>query len=140
MDKIIFTLKDRNFVKQFILFGIIGFVNTVLSLVIYWICVGIGIHYFLANAIAFIITVAISYVLNNVITFKSSTESAHFSLEKMIKVYASYFFTGIVLSSILLYFWNDIVGININLSPVINLFITVPTNFLLNKYWVYKSK
>ena len=50
------------------------------------------------------------------------------------------FFTGIVLSSILLYFWNDIVRININISPVINLFLTVPTNFLLNKYWVYKSK
>ena len=83
-------------------------------MVIYWISVGIGFHYFLANAIAFIITVGISYVLNNVYTFKSSTESAFFSIEKMIKVYASYFFTGIVLSSILLYFWNDIVGININ--------------------------
>lgn len=141
LDNSISFLKNRKHgIKQFILFGIIGFVNTVLSLVIYWICVGIGIHYFLANAIAFIITVAISYVLNNVITFKSSSESAHFSVEKMIKVYASYFFTGIVLSSILLYFYNDIVGININLSPVINLFITVPTNFLLNKYWVYKSK
>ena len=93
LDKSFSIIKNKKQgIKQFILLGIIGFVNTVLSLVIYWICVGIGIHYFLANAIAFIITVAISYVLNNVITFKSSTESAHFSIEKVIKVYASYFF------------------------------------------------
>ena len=50
--------------KEFVKFGVVGGINTGLNLVIYWICVGLGIHYLVANTVGFVITVAISYVLN----------------------------------------------------------------------------
>lgn len=132
--------KIKGLAKQFVSFGIVGGINTLLSLAIYWICIHLGIHYLLANAIGFLITVFISYVLNNTITFRKEGTKPEWSLKVLLKVYASYFLTGMILNSVLLYFWNDIIGINQSLSPVLNLFITVPLNFLLNKIWAYKDK
>lgn len=126
--------------RQFIKFGLVGGINTILNLIIYWFCIRIGIHYLAANTIGFLITVAISYVLNNIFTFKNDGQKAEWSLKTLIKVYASYFMTGMILNSILLWFWNDYVGINENISPILNLIITVPLNFVLNRMWAYKKK
>ena len=126
--------------KEFVKFGIVGGINTGLNLVIYWICVGLGIHYLVANTVGFVITVAISYVLNNIFTFQPSDGGKReWSFRTLFKVYVSYFATGMVLNSLLLWFWNDLIGINENLAPVLNLFVTVPLNFLLNKLWAYRN-
>jgi putative flippase GtrA len=127
------------YIKQFISFGLIGGLNTILSLGIYWLVVYLGGHYLLANAIAFAITVFISYVLNNIFTFKGEGK-AEWSLRTLLKVYVSYSITGLFLTSILLWVWTDCLGINENIAPIINLFFTIPLNFLLNKFWAYKKK
>ena len=132
--------KEFELGKQFISFGIIGGLNAFLSLAIYWCCVGMGIHYFFANAIGFIITVAISYVLNNFFTFRDEGQKIEWSMRMLLKAYASYFTTGILINSILLWVWNGVVGINENLSPILNLIVTVPLNFILNKIWVYNKQ
>ena len=116
----------------------VGAVNTILGLAIYWICVSFGIHYLIANTIGFIITVAISYVLNNLFTFKDNEGKRDWSLITLLKVYASYFLSGMILNSVLLWFWNDYIGINDKISPVLNLFVTIPLNFVLNKMWAYR--
>ncbi len=126
--------------EQFFSFGVIGLINTVLNLLIYWGCVAIGLHYLLANAIGFLITVAISYVLNNAFTFRNGGKKPEWSLRTLGKAYASYFMTCIVINSILLWFWTDLIGVNVNLGPLLNIFITVPLNFLMNKFWVYGKK
>ena len=125
--------------RQFISFGLVGGINTILSLVIYWGLVRLGTHYLIANAIAFIITVAISYALNNIFTFREKGENISWSAITLLKVYTSYFLTGILLNSLLLWLWIDCIGINQYISPVLNLFVTIPLNFLLNKLWAYKK-
>ena len=126
------------YIKQFISFGLIGGLNTILSLGIYWLIVNLGGHYMLGNAVAFFITVAISYVLNNIFTFKGEGK-AEWSFKNLIKVYISYGLTGLLLNTFLLMIWIDWLGINENIAPVINLFFTIPLNFLLNKFWAYKK-
>ncbi len=126
-------------IKQFTKFGLVGVINTILSLFIYWVCVGLGIHYLLANLTSFLIAVAISYILNNIFTFRVDNKKARWSLYILLKVYVSYFLTGIVINSGLLWIWNDYVGINENISPILNLIITIPLNFFLNKIWAYRN-
>ena len=126
------------YAKQFISFGLIGGLNTLLSLGIYWLIVNLGGHYILASVVGFVITVAISYVLNNIFTFKGEGKP-EWSLKNLLKVYVSYALTGLILNNILLWLWIDVCGINQNLAPVINLFFTIPLNFLLNKLWAYKK-
>ena len=90
------------------------------------------------NAVAFFITVAISYVLNNIFTFKGEGK-AEWSFKNLIKVYISYGLTGLLLNTFLLMLWIDWLGINENIAPIINLFFTIPLNFLLNKFWAYNK-
>lgn len=124
---------------QFIKFGIIGGMNTVLSLLIYWCGIYLGVHYFLANTIGFVITVCISYVLNNLFTFRDKAEKVSWSFAALIKVFVSYSITGFFLNNILLYISIDLLKISEVVAPVINLFFTIPTNFVLNKFWAYKD-
>lgn len=129
---------DKESALQFIKFGMVGGLNSALNIIIYWVCINCGMHYLAANTIGFIITVAISYILNNLFTFSEKEEQVEWSFLRLLKTYVSYFMTGMLINSILLWFWNDYIGINENLSPILNLFATVPLNFVINKFWIYR--
>ena len=122
---------------QFIKFGFVGGINTVLSYVIYYVlCIILGFNYLLSQGIAWFITVFISYVLNNIMTF-SDGGSTNWSIKNLVKVYISYSVTGLFLATFLSWIWVDILSIEKAFAPIINLLFTIPLNFLLNKYWAY---
>lgn len=128
------------FLKQFLKFGIIGFINTVISYLItnggYYL---LGLHEQIANIIAFIITVFISFILNGKFVFNEEKEEKSF-LKSLLRVYAAYSITGLFLIAILLYLEEQVLGIPHYIATLMNLIITVPANFLLNKFWAYKKK
>ena len=122
---------------QFIKFGFVGGINTVLSYAIYYVlCIILGFNYLLSQGIAWFITVFISYILNNIMTF-SDGGSTNWSIKNLVKVYISYSVTGLFLSTFLSWIWVDVLSIEKAFAPIINLFFTIPLNFLLNKYWAY---
>ena len=122
---------------QFIKFGFVGGINTVLSYVIYYVlCIILGFNYLLSQGIAWFITVFISYVLNNIMTF-SDGGSTNWSIKNLVKVYISYSVTGLFLATFLSWIWVDVLSVEKVFAPIINLFFTIPLNFLLNKYWAY---
>ena len=121
-------------VKQFIKFGIVGLSNTLISLVVYYGLIYFGINYIFANTVGFIISVVNAYYWNNKFVFKKSIEG---NLKPMIKTFASYG-TTFVLSTILLIAMVDYLNISNIIAPVLNLIITIPLNFLLNKFWAFK--
>ena len=123
---------------QFVKFGMVGAINTILTLVIQWVFLALGFHYLVGSIVSFVITVIIAYVLNNIFSFRHENEDIIWSFKAFCKVVASYSVTGLIIANIGLWFWNDILYINPNLSPVLNLFITIPMNFILNKFWAYK--
>lgn len=61
---------------QFFKFSLTGSIVTFFSLIIYWLCIYLDISYVIANAIGFVITVAISYILNNTFTFTNKGKKA----------------------------------------------------------------
>ncbi len=68
-------------------------------------------------------------------------EGEHRSLLKsLLKTYVSYAFTGLFLSSILLIFWVRVLHISEFIAPIINLCVSVPLNFLINKFRVFKKE
>lgn len=122
---------------QFIKFGMVGALNTILSYLI-----NNGCYYFLhlheqiCNIIAFIITVTISYFLNNKYVF----DGGKYNIKSYFKVVVSYSFTGLFLSAALLYVEERIFGIPNFIATLMNLVITIPVNFLLNKFWAFKKR
>ena len=123
--------------KQFIKFGMVGVLNTMLAYII-----NNGSYYLLnlneqiSNIIAFIITVFISYILNNKYVFKGNINKNF--IKGLLKVYMSYFITGILITGILLYYEVRVLLIPNYIASLLNLIITVPLNFILNKFWAFK--
>lgn len=128
-------MKDT--IVQFLKFGFVGGINTVLSYVIYYVlCIIMGWNYLVSQAVAWFITVFISYILNNIMTF-SDGEKPEWSIRSLAKVYVSYSITGLFLATLLSWIWVDLLSISKALAPIINLLFTIPLNFILNKYWAY---
>lgn len=128
-------------VLQFIKFGMVGAVNTVLSYLITNGCYYLlRLHEQLSNLISFLITVLISYLLNSRFVFREKEENKQPWYLALAKVYASYAFTELVLMGILLFVQERVLGIPHYIATLVNLCVTVPLNFVLNKFWAYRKK
>lgn len=123
---------------QFIKFGMVGAINTILSYTItnvgYYL---LNFHEQVCNVIAFIITVFISFILNRRYVFKKDKKKDSF-FKSLFKVYVSYSITGLFLTAILLFIEEQLLGIPHYIATFINLIFTIPINFLLNKFWAFK--
>lgn len=122
-------------VQQFIKFGLVGISNTFIFLLIYYIFIFINPKlYLIGNTVGFFVSVLNAYYWNNKYVFKKKEKG---NLKALIKTFISYGST-FLLSTILLYFWVNYLDVNKAIAPIINLFITIPLNFLLNKLWAFK--
>lgn len=119
---------------QLVQFGIVGCSNTIISLAIYYGLIAININYILAYSIGFIVSVLNSYYWNNKYVFKNKKNNVK---SKILKSYVAYGIT-FLLSNILLFLQIDIFNISELVAPLISLCVTIPLNFLLNKYWTFK--
>lgn len=123
--------------EQFVKFCMVGALNNLIYYLCYLAFIKLGLHYAFANFIGFTVSVFNSYYWNNKYVFVS--ESKRVWWKTFIKTYISYAGTGIVLSSILLAFWVEICGVSTVIAPIIDLAITIPINFIINKFWAYKG-
>lgn len=125
---------------QFVKFGIVGVSNTLISYVTYVICISAGMHYLAAQVIGFGISVTNSFYWNNKFVFVSEEGKTRSLLKTYIKMVLSYAGTGLVLASALLILWVDVLHVPEVVAPLINLIITIPLNFIINKLWAFRSK
>jgi len=131
---------------EFVKFGIVGLSNTVISYVIYLLAlVGcnrtgfmVNYDYLFATVVSFILSVLWSFYWNKRFVFKLDSDIKT-TILALIKTYISYSFTGLFLSSVLAVLWVEILGVSKIISPILNLVISVPVNFILNKFWAFKK-
>lgn len=147
---------------QFVKFGLVGVLNTLISEGIYVLIVFFGGHYLIAYFVGFALSVLNAYFWSSRYVFKEKPEENRIWWKVLLKTYAAYA-GGYVISSLLLIIWIDIVKISRFMYPLeellrplgiarldaktlgeilaagINLLITVPLNYLTNKYWAYKG-
>ena len=125
---------------QFVKFGIVGLSNTLISLAVYEACIFLGIHYLLADPIGLVVSVVNAYYWNNRCVFGDGQKKpfAH-HVRMYFKSLAAYGGAAIV-NLLLLALWVEIVGIPEWLAPFINMAVTIPINFLVNKYWTFGKK
>jgi len=131
---------NKTEVYQFIKFGIVGASNTLIAYVIYSICVCLGIHYLLANALGFFISVLNAYYWSDRFVFKKGEGEARSAIWTLAKTYVAYGSTGLLLASILLYLYVDKLHISEYIAQLLVLVITIPLNFIINKFWSFKTK
>lgn len=151
MKRIFEKLNDKNSntwigLIQFAKFGIVGVTNTILS---YALNVGVlfilmpfdlSFDYLVANVISFVISVLWSFYWNNKYVFNVGNGEKRVLWKTLIKTYISYGFSGIILNNILSWLWITIIGISKFIAPLINLIVSVPLNFFINKWWAFKTE
>ncbi len=153
---------------QFIKFAIVGLSNTIISEAIYVILIYFRMHYVPASFIGFSISTINAFYWNHKYVFSESThalsapEAKTPILRLFLRTYLAYL-GSYLLSALLLFFWIDVLHIANKMTPFshffkshgfpgfdntflgealaafLNLLITVPLNFLANKYWAFRS-
>lgn len=124
---------------QFVQFGIVGLSNTLISYVTYLVLCAFGMYYILASVISFVVSVTNSFYWNSKYVFESDTSTFELIVKSYVKTFLSYAGTGLVLGNILLYVYVEWIHIPSWIAPAINLIITIPLNFILNKLWAFKT-
>lgn len=128
----------KNAIVQFIKFGIVGVSNTAISLVIYYLFIWLNpALYIVGNTVGWVVSVANAFFWNNRYVFHSENNGKGALLKKIGKTYLSYGAT-FLLSTLLLYLQVDVAGWSEQIAPLVNLLITIPLNFLLNKFWTFR--
>jgi len=121
-------------IMRFFRFSLVGASSTALSLFIYYLLVRLGVYYIIANVLSYFLSLLNAYLLNRYYVFKKAGENHK---TYILKTFISYGFT-LLLGTCILYILVNILGISKYYAPLINLTITVPVNYLLNKTWVYR--
>ena len=125
------TSKD-NFI-QFFKFGLVGISNTAVGFGVYYALYFCGFHYIIANVVSWIISVFNAFYWNNKYVFRSGSGW----WKTLCRTYVSYG-ASLLVSTLLMYMLVEHFLISPVIAPVICLLVTVPLNFLLNKFWAFK--
>ncbi len=153
---------------QFFKFGLVGISNTLVSGVIYFLMNELWFpgKWFAASLVSWVISVLNAYLWQNIFVFKEDETKKHrVWWQTLFKTYMSYAFTGLFLNNVLLWLWTDVIDIaqfcghiidffaNIhigflgnpetfssNMGWFINMMISIPLNFIINKCWAYRQK
>lgn len=136
-------LKKYN-IWQFVKFGVVGLSNTIIGYIIYVVSLLIfrnfklfnNIDIYIAQFIMFLLSVLWSYYWNSKKVFVNKKESF---IKSLLKTYIAYAFSSLILSEFLLYIWTKLFNISDLIAPLLSLIITVPTNYLIHKYWVFNE-
>ena len=148
---------------QFIKFGVVGVSNTAISYGIEMLCyyvlfkntkfIGIlnllallgistdgnNVKIVITTIIAFVVSVSNSYFWNNRYVFGSGKKSFSEHFKTYFKTFACYGITGLILSPIIKILLTKI-SVPFFIASLGALVITIPLNFVMNKFWAFKSK
>lgn len=128
---------------QFAKFALVGVTNTVLSyllnVAVLWILAPFCVSwdYVAGNLVSFFLSVLWSFYWNRRFVFQKERTTLRAELYMLLKTYAAYALTGILLNNLLSWLWIEKVGISKYIAPLINLVVSVPLNFIINKFWAF---
>lgn len=136
--------KKQRTLIEFVRFLVIGVTNVFVSYVLNIITLILlfPLHltwdYIIGNIVSFLLSVLWSFYWNNKYVFKQEEKEKRNPLLILLKTYVSYSFSCIILNNMFSWFFIIILGISKFVSPLIVSCVTMPINFLLNKFWTYR--
>lgn len=120
---------------QFIRYGFIGVAGLVIDFGIFYLFIKhLGIHYQIANVVAFLGSSSHNFVLNAFFNFKKKDRL----LVRYLK-YLSIGITGVVASAIMLFVFVEIIGLIELVAKIITIGVVTVSQFVLNRRFTFAS-
>ena len=125
---------------QFFKFGLVGVSNTAVSLGVYYLVLWMNPElYMLGSVLGTILSIFNAFIWNDLFVFTGNPKDLKSVMKRLGKTYVSYGGTS-ALSTALLWVEVELLFVSELYAPIINLVITIPLNYLINKFWTFKSK
>lgn len=133
--KLINTIRKYPTVVNFIQYGIVGIMGTIIHTSILTICVELfSIRPLISTVIGFLFSLIASYILNSFWTFKSASMQKGSFLK-----YSITCLLGLLINMVIMYLVVDIANNSYLLAQFLAVVIVPIFNFTLSKYWVFNS-
>ena len=127
---------DRfSWLAQFINFGIVGVSNMLVAYSVYAILVYFNVHPQIANIFSVLVSILNAYVWNRFWVFSQTATKKVTGPIRFIVVYGG----NLLLGMVLLYLYIDVWHLNKYIAPFISMPVTIPLNYILNRFWVFKE-
>lgn len=129
--------KTKEDLLQFIKFGLVGVSNTLVAWICYYFFLWIDEElYIFGSVVGGIVSIANAFYWNDKFVFKSNNNDWRSKLKRLGKTYISY--AGTSLFGLFL-LWVEVrfLGVSKVIAPPLNLIITIPLNFILNRNWTF---
>lgn len=124
---------------QFFKFGLVGLSNTAVSMACYYVFLFIDPElYMVGSIVGTIVSIANAFYWNDKYVFKDGQNDWKSKLKRLGKTYISYGGTSI-LSNVLLWVEVSFFAVSKSIAPIVNLIVTIPLNFIINKFWTFKG-
>ncbi len=137
----------RQLLWQFVKFGLVGVSNTVITYAVEQLCYYVIFRdvnwperalVFTATFLGFLAGTLNSWVWNSRFVFKTGPDKGQ-RLKSILKMTVCYALTGLVLGPVLKV-WLTGLSLPYWLASLLTLIVTVPLNFLLNKFWAFRKQ
>ena len=129
--------KTKEDLLQFIKFGLVGVSNTLVAWICYYLFLWIDEDlYIVGSVVGGIVSIANAFYWNDKFVFKSNNNDWRSKLKRLGKTYISYGGTSLF-GLFLLWVEVRFLGVSKLLAPPLNLIITIPLNFILNRNWTF---
>jgi len=123
--------------KQIFMFGLVGLSNTLISWACYYIVLYIREDlYLMGGLIGAMASIANAFFWNDRFVFKGNERDWKSKLKRFGKTYVSYGGTSL-LGLLLTWIEANVFLLPKVILPPLNLIITIPLNFVINKFWTF---
>lgn len=128
----------KKHLQQFIKFGLVGVLNNVICLAVYYgVIFWNSKMYLLGNILGFLVSTLNAYILNSRFVFHGGAAKKQ-GKRQLICTYITYA-GSLGISTFLLYIMIQKLHISEEIAPLFSLMVTVPFNYFMNRLWVYKK-
>lgn len=123
---------------QFVKFGVVGVSNTLVSMACYYIVLFINADFYMAgNILGTVVSIANAFYWNDKFVFSGNRQDWRSKLKRLGKTYVAYGGTSI-LSNVMLWIEVTFFSVSKVVAPIVNILITIPLNFVINKLWTFQ--
>ena len=124
--------------REMIFYLLFGALTTVVDLIIYQAALWLGIHYLIAQGIAWVAAVAFAFITNKLFVFESKITEKSVVLKELLSFVSARIISGII-SALMLVFLIEVCALSEMVAKLITQVFVVIANYVFSKLFVFRD-